>query len=53
MPRGTGGRILEMLIENGFFSGALDMTTTEWVDGICGGALSAGPKQMEPVGRYG
>jgi uncharacterized protein (UPF0261 family) len=50
---GTGGRTMEMLIENGFFAGLLDMTTTEWADEICGGALSAGSKRMEAAGRAG
>ena len=48
---GTGGRTMEMLIENGFFAGVLDVTTTEWADEICGGALSAGSKRMEAAGK--
>jgi uncharacterized protein (UPF0261 family) len=50
---GTGGRTMEMLIENGYFAGVLDMTTTEWADEICGGALSAGATRMEAAGRSG
>ncbi len=44
---GTGGRTMEMLIENGYFRGVLDMTTTEWADEVCGGALSAGATRLE------
>jgi uncharacterized protein (UPF0261 family) len=50
---GTGGRTMEMLIENGYFAGVLDMTTTEWADEICGGALSAGSKRMEAAVKAG
>jgi uncharacterized protein (UPF0261 family) len=44
---GTGGRTMELLIENGYFRGVLDMTTTEWADEVCGGALSAGAARLE------
>jgi uncharacterized protein (UPF0261 family) len=50
---GTGGRTMEMLIENGYFAGVLDMTTTEWADEICGGALSAGSTRMEAAVKAG
>ena len=50
---GAGGRTMEMLIENGYFAGVLDMTTTEWADEICGGALSAGPTRMEAAAKMG
>jgi uncharacterized protein (UPF0261 family) len=50
---GTGGRTMEMLIDNGFFAGVLDMTTTEWADEICGGFLSAGSQRLEAAGRAG
>jgi uncharacterized protein (UPF0261 family) len=50
---GTGGRTMEMLIENGYFAGVLDMTTTEWADEICGGALSAGSTRMEAAAKAG
>jgi len=42
-----------MLIENGYFAGVLDMTTTEWADEICSGALSAGPTRMEAAAKAG
>jgi uncharacterized protein (UPF0261 family) len=44
---GTGGRTMETLIENGYFTAVLDMTTTEWADEVCGGVLSAGPTRLE------
>ena len=48
---GIGGRTMEMLIENGYFAAVLDMTTTEWADEICGGALSAGPTRMDAAAK--
>lgn len=48
---GTGGRTMEMLIENGYFLGVLDMTTTEWADEVCGGVLSAGPTRLEAAAK--
>jgi uncharacterized protein (UPF0261 family) len=50
---GTGGRTMEMLIENGYFAGVLDITTTEWADEVCGGVLSAGPSRLEAAARCG
>jgi uncharacterized protein (UPF0261 family) len=50
---GTGGRTMEMLIENGYFAGVLDMTTTELVDEVCGGVLSAGPTRLEAAALTG
>ena len=40
---GTGGKTMEALIDEGFFSGVLDLTTTEWCDEVVGGVLAAGP----------
>lgn len=40
---GTGGKTMEALIDGGYFSGVLDLTTTEWADELVGGVLSAGP----------
>ena len=40
---GTGGKTMEALIEAGFFTGVLDLTTTEWCDQVAGGILAAGP----------
>lgn len=44
---GTGGKTMESLINEGFFEGVLDLTTTEWCDEIVGGVLAAGPYRCE------
>lgn len=44
---GTGGKTMESLINQGFFKGVLDLTTTEWCDQIAGGVLSAGEHRCE------
>jgi uncharacterized protein (UPF0261 family) len=50
---GTGGKTMEMLIDSGFITGVLDLTTTEWADEVCGGVLSAGPARLEAAARCG
>jgi uncharacterized protein (UPF0261 family) len=50
---GTGGQTMEALIEDGFVSGVLDVTTTEWADEIAGGMLSAGPMRLDAAGKAG
>ena len=50
---GTGGRAMERLIEEGYFAGVLDLTTTEWADEVCGGVLSAGATRLEAAVRAG
>lgn len=50
---GTGGKTMERLIENGFFKGVLDITTTEWCDEVVGGILAAGPKRSEAASLHG
>jgi len=50
---GTGGRTMEKLIENGYFAGVLDITTTEWADEVCGGVLSAGPERLDAAVKAG
>ncbi|MCW0217631.1 MAG: Tm-1-like ATP-binding domain-containing protein [Prosthecobacter sp.] len=50
---GTGGRIMESLIESGLITGVLDITTTEWADELVGGVLNAGPHRLEAAGRMG
>jgi len=50
---GTGGRTMEMLVDSGFITGVLDMTTTEWADEVCGGVLSAGSDRLDAAGRAG
>ena len=50
---GTGGRIMESLIESGMITGVLDITTTEWADELVGGTLNAGPTRLEAAGKAG
>ncbi len=50
---GAGGRTMERLVEEGFFTGLLDLTTTEWADEVCGGVLSAGPARLEAAAGAG
>ena len=50
---GVGGKAMESLIETGFVSGVLDITTTEWADELVGGFLGAGPSRLEAAARHG
>jgi len=50
---GTGGRAMEGLIDDGYFDGVVDVTTTEWCDEVVGGTLSAGPDRLLAAGRRG
>jgi uncharacterized protein (UPF0261 family) len=50
---GTGGKTMESLIENGFITGVLDLTTTEWCDELVGGVLNAGPNRCEAAAKKG
>src|SRR5256712_1682199 len=50
---GTGGKAMEALVESGFVSGVLDITTTELADELVGGVLSAGPDRLEMAGKLG
>jgi uncharacterized protein (UPF0261 family) len=50
---GSGGEILEELVENGMVAGVLDITTHEVVDNVFGGFSNAGPERMEAAGRKG
>ena len=50
---GSGGRAMEGLIDDGYFAGVLDVTTTEWCDEVVGGVLSAGPDRLAAAGRRG
>ena len=50
---GTGGRIMESLIESGMVSGVLDITTTEWADELVGGILGAGQTRMDGAAKAG
>lgn len=48
---GTGGRTMESLIHEGYFTAVLDVTTTEWADELVGGFLAAGPERMDGAAR--
>ncbi len=48
---GTGGRTMESLINEGYFTAVLDLTTTEWADELVGGFLTAGPERMDGAAR--
>ena len=50
---GTGGKTMESLVEQGFFAGVLDLTTTEWCDELFGGVLHAGPHRLEAAALNG
>lgn len=50
---GTGGKIMESIIESGMVSGVLDVTTTEWADELVGGILGAGPNRLDGAGKTG
>jgi uncharacterized protein (UPF0261 family) len=50
---GTGGRTMEMLVDQGLVDAVLDVTTTEWADEICGGIFNAGPDRLSAAGRRG
>jgi uncharacterized protein (UPF0261 family) len=50
---GTGGRAMEGLIEDGYFAGVVDITTTEWCDEVVGGVLTAGPDRLGAAARTG
>jgi uncharacterized protein (UPF0261 family) len=50
---GSGGRAMEGLIDDGYFSAVVDITTTEWADEVVGGVLSAGPGRLSAAGRRG
>ena len=39
---GTGGKMMESLINSGIVDGVLDLTTTEWIVEIAGGIMAAG-----------
>lgn len=50
---GAGGRSMEALMQGGFITGVLDVTTTELADELVGGVLSAGPDRLEMAGSLG
>ena len=50
---GSGGRMMESMIEEGLIAGCLDVTTTELADEVCGGKMSAGPDRCLTASRAG
>ena len=44
---------MEALMRSGHITGVLDVTTTELVDELVGGVLSAGPDRLETAGELG
>ncbi|HZY79873.1 MAG TPA: Tm-1-like ATP-binding domain-containing protein [Cyclobacteriaceae bacterium] len=50
---GTGGKMMEKLIEEGLVQGVLDITTTEWADTVCGGVFDAGKGRLDGPGKAG
>ncbi len=50
---GAGGKTMEKLIKERTMQGALDITTTEWADTICGGVFDAGPERLDGPGQKG
>lgn len=50
---GTGGRMMERLIREGWIDAALDLTTTELADELVGGVFSAGPERLSAAARRG
>lgn len=48
---GNGGRAMEALIDEGYFAGVADLTTTEWADQVVGGVLGAGEDRLGAAGR--
>ncbi|PLB39996.1 Tm-1-like ATP-binding domain-containing protein [Aspergillus candidus] len=50
---GAGGRAMERLVREGLLDGMLDLTTTEVVDEVVGGVLSAGPDRLLEAARAG
>lgn len=50
---GTGGRTMESLIDQGFISGVLEVSPTEWADELVGGVLTAGPTRLEAAAERG
>ena len=48
---GVGGRAMESLISQHRIDGVIDLTTTELVDELVGGVLSAGPDRLTAAAR--
>ena len=52
-PNGTGGKAMEELIEQGFFTAVLDMTTHEVTDELFDGIHAGGSHRLEAAGKKG
>jgi len=50
---GSGGRTMESLIRDGFIAAALDITTTELADTVCGGVFDAVPERVQAAPAAG
>ncbi len=50
---GAGGRTMESLVRDGYIVAALDITTTELADEVCGGVFSAGPQRGQAAPQKG
>ncbi len=50
---GVGGQAMERLIQDGYITASLDITTTELADDLVGGVFSAGPDRLDVAGRLG
>ncbi len=50
---GVGGKTMELLIRENYFTAVLDVTTTELADELCGGILSAGPDRLTAAAATG
>lgn len=48
---GTGGRAMELLVDQGSISGVLDITTTEVCDMLAGGVLCADETRFDAIAR--
>jgi uncharacterized protein (UPF0261 family) len=50
---GTGGKVMESLVDDNLVDAVLDITTTEWADTVAGGIFDAGPDRLSAPGRRG
>jgi uncharacterized protein (UPF0261 family) len=50
---GTGGKVMEGLIDDGLVNANFDFTTTELADFVVGGVMSAGPDRLMAAARKG
>ncbi|PIG86650.1 UPF0261 domain protein [Aspergillus arachidicola] len=50
---GAGGKAMERLIQEGQLDAVVDLTTSEVVDEVMGGVLSAGPERLVAAARAG